>query len=65
VGFREAIDACTTETALKVVGEQIKKRGLKGASAKELRDLFAKKKAELQNPTPVVEDTVPAVEEVL
>ncbi|NBW13113.1 MAG: hypothetical protein EBR82_34340 [Caulobacteraceae bacterium] len=65
VGFREAIDACTTEVALKVVGEQIKKRGLKGAVAKELRDLFAKKKAELQNPTPVVEDTVPAVEEVL
>lgn len=65
IGFREAIDACTTETALKVVGEQIKKRGLKGAPAKELRDLFAKKKAELANPPPVVEDTVPAVEEVL
>ena len=65
VGFREAIDACTTETALKVVGEQIKKRGLKGAPAKELRDLFAKKKVEIANSTPVVEDTVPAVEEVL
>jgi hypothetical protein len=64
VGFREAIDACTTETALRVVGEQIKKRGLKGAPAKELRDLFAKKKVEIANSTPVVEDTVPA-EEVL
>lgn len=45
VGFREAIEAATTEQALKVIGEQIKKRGIKGAQAKELRDLFAAQKA--------------------
>ena len=59
VGFREAIEACTTEAALKVVGDQIKKRGIKGAPAKELRDLFAKQKAAIA--VPVVDESQPAI----
>lgn len=45
MGLREAIASCTTEHALQVVGAQIKKRGLTGAPAKVLRDLFAAQKA--------------------
>jgi hypothetical protein len=45
VGFREAIMACTTEHALRVVGEQIKKRGIVGAAHKELSAMFKARKA--------------------
>lgn len=44
-GLREAIEACTTEHALKVVAAQIKKRGITGPAQKELRALFDAQKA--------------------
>jgi hypothetical protein len=43
----EAIEACTTETALKVVSDQIKKRAVKGAQRKQLQDAYVAKKAAL------------------
>ena len=45
LGLREAIEACTTEHALKVVAAQIKKRCITGPAQKELRALFDAQKA--------------------
>ena len=46
-GLLEAIEACTTETALKVVSDQIKKRSVTGAQRKQLQDAYVTKKAAL------------------
>jgi hypothetical protein len=46
-GLLEAIEACTTETALKVVSDQIKKRSVKGTARKQLQDAYVAKKAAL------------------
>ena len=46
-GLLESIDACTTEAALKVVSDQIKKRAVKGAARKQLQDAYVAKKASL------------------
>jgi hypothetical protein len=48
LGLREAIEACTTEHALKVVAAQIKKRGVTGPAQKELRALHDAQKAALK-----------------
>lgn len=67
VGFREAISACTTEQALKVVGEQIRKRGIKGAPAKELKDLYRAQQAAIAQmaqdvaAVPVPDESQPAM----
>lgn len=58
VGFREAIMACTTEHALKVVAGQLKKRALSGAAKKELLALYeAQKAAVAKAAEEVVEET--------
>ena len=46
-GLLEGIQACTTETALKVVGDQIKRRSVKGTARKQLQDAYVAKKAAL------------------
>jgi hypothetical protein len=46
-GLLEGIQACTTETALKVVSDQIKRRSVKGTARKQLQDAYVAKKAAL------------------